>query len=227
MTAIATSLVTAQVSKRLANDTVLRPFLVYVRLPANLPHSQSTVPLSISVSVTEQPLSYFCPSVQTAFPDEDSSLSTKQTDIFFEEWSDVYDGAQDSPAEFENIPIPFLPLPKRFDFSKTSDWAPLAAKIHGWLLTSVPTISQQWTWGCDAFWLAFTAAYPNFPRGQWPKIDPRIPLEGQIAQQWLEQVFESDATNQLEDNRTEFLGGRWNEFCCHASLFFPHRIVQE
>ncbi|KAJ8582621.1 hypothetical protein M405DRAFT_708070, partial [Rhizopogon salebrosus TDB-379] len=84
-----------------------------------------------------------------------------------------------------DIHIPFLPL-QHFNYSDWATWAALSKDIEGWLAVEVDAEMQLWTWGRDAFWLAFVVAYPLFPRGSWPKWDPRIPLEGTFIEQWLE-----------------------------------------
>lgn len=43
----------------------------------------------------------------------------------------------------------------------------------------------EWKWGTEAFWMAFTAAYPSFPSGSWPFWNPIIALEGSYIQNRL------------------------------------------
>ncbi|KAG0693800.1 hypothetical protein DFH29DRAFT_1006929 [Suillus ampliporus] len=88
-----------------------------------------------------------------------------------------------SPAD--DIPIPFLPLPSEFDYTKRTDWEMLSKRIENWLI-ELNTKLPQWTWGRNTFWLTFIAAFPSFPRGTWPMWNPRIPLEGTFIEQWLE-----------------------------------------
>ncbi|KAL0567445.1 protein kinase, partial [Marasmius crinis-equi] len=45
--------------------------------------------------------------------------------------------------------------------------------------------SQDWEWGREAYWMAFTAAYPEFPRGEWPSWDASIGLDGPYIIEWL------------------------------------------
>jgi hypothetical protein len=132
-------------------------------------------------------------------------------------------GDTNSPAHqdvSDDIQIPFLPL-RHFDNSDWNTWATLSKNIESWLV-DVGSETQLWTWGRDAFWLAFIAAYPLFPRGSWPKWDSRIPLEGPFIEQWLEQSGDHTVIAQEQDSiRVDI----WDEFCKHAALFFPHSLV--
>ncbi|KAI6149272.1 hypothetical protein BKA82DRAFT_3939434, partial [Pisolithus tinctorius] len=90
---------------------------------------------------------------------------------------------EDSAGDF---PIPFLPLASTFDPMDTCHWATLSKDIERWLMNDVWTTSiPQWAWGHDAFWLAYIAAHPMFPNGSWSAWDPRIPMEGQFIEEWL------------------------------------------
>ncbi len=45
--------------------------------------------------------------------------------------------------------------------------------------------SQDWEWGREAYWMAFTGAYPNFPNGSWPTWDATIELDGRFICKWF------------------------------------------
>lgn len=79
-------------------------------------------------------------------------------------------GHNDFPVLLDDTLIPFLPL-QHFDYADQAKWASLMKDIEAWLVDQVNCQTQLWTWGRDAFWLAFIAAYPSFPRGSWPKWD--------------------------------------------------------
>jgi hypothetical protein len=64
--------------------------------------------------------------------------------------------------------IPFLPLPRAFDWTDSQQWATLSNEIECWLIDKVQDSSlPQWTWERDTFWLTFIGAHPNFPGGRW------------------------------------------------------------
>ncbi|KAG2357553.1 hypothetical protein BDR07DRAFT_1297435 [Suillus spraguei] len=67
--------------------------------------------------------------------------------------------------------IPFLPLLPAFNSRNQENWTSLSKEIETWLVLDVHPESPLWTWGHDAFWLAFIGAYPCFPRGTWPMWD--------------------------------------------------------
>lgn len=63
----------------------------------------------------------------------------------------------------------------------------MAANIERWLILEVANIrSPDWTWGCEAFWMAFIAAYPDFPRGDWPSWNTQIAIEGPFMERWMQ-----------------------------------------
>ncbi|KIK77726.1 hypothetical protein PAXRUDRAFT_833666 [Paxillus rubicundulus Ve08.2h10] len=41
--------------------------------------------------------------------------------------------------------------------------------------------------------MAFVAAYPTFPHGQWPCWDPRIPMHGCFISDWIADLDEATA----------------------------------
>ncbi|KAG1764376.1 hypothetical protein EV702DRAFT_982086 [Suillus placidus] len=84
--------------------------------------------------------------------------------------------------------------------------------------------SSLWTWGRDAFWLAFVAAHPSFLMGKWLMWDPRIPLEGWFIEQWLECSNDGGADEETlaQDDVVSYV---WNEFCNHAVLFYPLPLI--
>ena len=89
----------------------------------------------------------------------------------------------------QDFAIPFLPLPHAFDWTDSQQWAMLSNEIKCWLINEVQDSSlPQWTWGRDAFWLAFIAAHPSFPGGRWSAWDLRILLEGTFITEWLSGV---------------------------------------
>ncbi|EGN93894.1 hypothetical protein SERLA73DRAFT_189012 [Serpula lacrymans var. lacrymans S7.3] len=84
------------------------------------------------------------------------------------------------------IPLSFLPLHPSFNPYNTQSWVRLMNSLQCWLLTEVVNRqSLEWVWGCKAFWMAYVAAYPKFPYGQWTRWSPKISPEGCFLQDWL------------------------------------------
>ena len=70
-----------------------------------------------------------------------------------------------------------------------ASWAKLAGELECWLVGTVRTVqAPEWIWGCNAFWMAFIAAHPNFPRGHWPDWNPKISLEGRFIESWMDSL---------------------------------------
>ena len=127
------------------------------------------------------------------------------------------------PVVQHDTPISFLPLRQTFDYTSPAEWAVLSKQIEEWLVGEVDTRSQLWTWGRDAFWLAFVAAYPLFPGGNWRKWDTRVPLEGTFIVEWMKRSSDIDIEN--DESVANLLGHIWAEFCIHAGLFYPHLLL--
>jgi hypothetical protein len=125
----------------------------------------------------------------------------------------------------DDIAIPFLPLPPTFNYFNRTDWQMVSQRIQEWLTTEVDTRSSVWTWGRDAFWLAFVAAYPSFPSGQWPMWDPHIPLEGEFIEQWLERSGGDSAGEDSAFNEALSVSDIWDDFCKHVALFYPFSLL--
>ncbi|KAG2132740.1 uncharacterized protein EDB93DRAFT_1309333 [Suillus bovinus] len=87
-----------------------------------------------------------------------------------------------SNFESQSVPqlmIPFLPLPPSFNPLSEASWWKL-----GWL-TPFGTLERLSGLGAvTAFWMAFIAANPDFPRGPWPNWNPKISLEGKFIESW-------------------------------------------
>ncbi|KAI6017433.1 hypothetical protein EDC04DRAFT_2576781 [Pisolithus marmoratus] len=125
-----------------------------------------------------------------------------------------------------DLSIPFLPLECTFDPRSTHQWASLLNDIECWLINEVDTSHPQWEWGLDAFWMAFISAFPMFPGGKWCHWDPRIPLEGQFIQGWLnsdEEGSEGELDGVISLEHT--LLGIWEMFCRHVVLFYPFALI--
>ena len=129
----------------------------------------------------------------------------------------------------DDTPISFLPLPPTIDHMDSDHWAELSGTIQSWLVAFVDTMTPEWTWGRDAFWYAFVAAYPDFPNGKWVFWDPSIPLEGQFIEEWVGGInlAAGDADEELATPSThnDTLDFIWTEFSKHVALFYPCPLV--
>jgi len=90
----------------------------------------------------------------------------------------------------------------------------LADSIHDWLISDREQLRStcKWIWGTEAFWFAFTTAYPAFPHGEWPNWDPEIDMEGRHISKWLKRL-NADEEAVAEDSEEEMdLGVTWQVF---------------
>jgi hypothetical protein len=56
--------------------------------------------------------------------------------------------------------------------------------------------------------MAFTAAYPAFPAGEWPDWSPAIQMDGEYLQFWFRKMKSAQGRGHLED----ILHETWLEF---------------
>lgn len=128
---------------------------------------------------------------------------------------------------FNDDSITFLPL-QTFDPFDSKCWSNLAEDIQEWLLNIiVDPYSQEWTWGRELFWMAFMAAYPTFPQGDWPSWDAKISVEGAFAQGWLDRGGAGGIENGSETEQVAMLRKDvWEQFCQTASLYYPCEVVR-
>ncbi|KAG2129940.1 hypothetical protein DEU56DRAFT_695253, partial [Suillus clintonianus] len=167
-----------------SDDASLQPLCIGIcfsgALPRHLVHG--VVPIQISVSIAEEYRPFTTPVVEAltldGYPHSECSLT-------LDDVLDMGERGHELSYDSVDVPIPFLPLPSKFNPADSYHWSQLSDQIQRWLVT-IPAESQHWTWGRDAFWLAFVGACPDFPSGRWPRWDARIPLEGQFIEHWLD-----------------------------------------
>ena len=127
-------------------------------------------------------------------------------------------------SPMQDVPITFLPLPSTFNHRDTASWAVLVNQISTWLVDTVRSPRcQEWGWGVEAFWMAFIAAYPSFPAGNWPSWETSIGADTRFFQQWLEsggRVGWCHQNDIRDDCLLAFLDKIWSLFCQHTSLFY-------
>jgi hypothetical protein len=91
----------------------------------------------------------------------------------------------------------------------------LAETIQDWLVAEETSLrgEELRKWGTEAFWIAFTAAYPAFPHGEWPRWDTQIRMEGQYIKSWLESLSDDDGLETSgPSNEAWELGVIWQQF---------------
>ncbi|KAG1824202.1 hypothetical protein EV424DRAFT_1320831 [Suillus variegatus] len=212
MTPLTVTLYTSARAVRHTQDASIQPLCIGVCFSGDLPRHlvHGVVPIQISVSIAEEYRSF------TTLIMESLAL-------------DGYPYSENSGSE--NVcALPSLspatgmsryPLPSNFNHTNSHHWSQLSEQIQRWLV-NIPSDSQHWTWGRDAFWFAFVGAFPDFPGGSWSRWDTRIPLEGQFIEQWLEAGAASLDGDESHENLLEKI---WAEFCAHTMLFYPDPLL--
>ena len=131
------------------------------------------------------------------------------------------------------IPMPFLPLPPTFNKTCAEAWSSLASQIQQWLIFCLRDEgTPHWKWGVDVFWVAFIAAYPSFPLGEWPLWDTRIPMAGPfIEKQLAANDFEETSRKAVELISEDMTMKRreelWEEFCAIVRVLYPYPIQDD
>ncbi|KAH9913801.1 uncharacterized protein BXZ73DRAFT_55299, partial [Epithele typhae] len=112
-------------------------------------------------------------------------------------------------------PPSFLPIPFTFNPRNGEDWQAMSERISDWLLSQVQDRSSAlWTWGREAFWIAFIAAHPLFPGGEWPRWSPEIALDGVFVRHW---VYNMDR-RRVFGGSYDVYGELWARFRYHVSF---------
>ncbi|KAF8837374.1 hypothetical protein BDN67DRAFT_983294 [Paxillus ammoniavirescens] len=162
----------------------LQPLIVTICFSGPVPRHliQIDIPIEISASISEQYKGFtspvICAKAWSVHQSEQCTCSATS--------SHIAPATMDQEDSAGDLPIPFLPLAPMFNPMDSRHWATLSKDIEWWLVNDVQTMSvPQWAWGRDAFWLAYVAAHLMFPNGSWSLWDPRIPLEGQFIEEWL------------------------------------------
>jgi hypothetical protein len=100
-----------------------------------------------------------------------------------------------------------FPLPGTFNVEDHNSWASLAKTIHDWLVAHEDHLraTSKFVWGVQAFWIAYTAAFPSFPNGLWPVWNPAIDINGEFIQDRFRRFAESsDTSRDLHEAWMEF-----------------------
>jgi hypothetical protein len=141
-----------------------------------------------------------------------------------------------SDSSIFNPTIPFLPLDPTFDSFSKASWQDLSCRIEHWL-TVIGLQSPDWTWGCEAFWMAFVASYPSFPCGSWPEWNVAIPFAGPFIMSWIEdpEFPNSGDSSRVGDNYDSWslvaveeayiMSSIWLHFQSLISTVWPYEII--
>ncbi|EGN96973.1 hypothetical protein SERLA73DRAFT_154348 [Serpula lacrymans var. lacrymans S7.3] len=156
------------------DDAFLQPVVVTICFPGVLSRHlvDGGIAIQFSVTLAEEYKSLATPVVQVVswnYFGSEQSLHSGDTCFI--------DNDCKSSSPFADILVNFLPLSHLFNHLRSHHWFLLSRQIQEWLVT-IPKESQHWSWGRNAFWLAFIGANPYFPNGSWSKWDPRILLQG-------------------------------------------------
>ena len=101
----------------------------------------------------------------------------------------------------------------------------VAHEIQQWLVPMAADTSHPlWLWGVDLFWVAFTAAFPNFLRDtMWPLWSADIPFCGAYLTQYFRTFSSFDRLDGVPDlKELRIRAGVWQEFVDRVTLVgFP------
>ncbi|KIJ68890.1 hypothetical protein HYDPIDRAFT_122721 [Hydnomerulius pinastri MD-312] len=85
--------------------------------------------------------------------------------------------------------FPFFPLSPTFNLTDGDSWLSLANQIQFHLVQDTQEEHvDEWLLAREFFWMAFVAAFPRFPHGDWPNWDSRISMEGDFISYWMSDI---------------------------------------
>ncbi|THG92876.1 hypothetical protein EW026_g8185 [Hermanssonia centrifuga] len=179
------------------------------KLPAGMPWS--SVPIEIAVSMPAEFASFLVPTIKLS-PTVPLVAEDPDERVLHED-----------PAY-----ITFLPLPPSFNRRTVASWKSLAFEIQDWLLeVAVDPRCPERIWGTDLFWMAYLAAFPKFPQGQWQGWDPRINVCNTFGERWTmdacpigEVAHDNGACTDACPGCGYIREELWGEFERNTSLFY-------
>ncbi|EGO30401.1 hypothetical protein SERLADRAFT_404586 [Serpula lacrymans var. lacrymans S7.9] len=129
-----------------------------------------------------------------------------------------------------DIPLSFLPLHSSFNPYNAQCWIGLMNKIQRWLLIEVvDRHSLEWTWGREVFWMAYIAAYPEFPNGRWTIWSLKISPEGSFLEGWMTKCTSAVQEEiRLFNDNVDYVSTRgaiWERFQDTVALIFDGRVI--
>ncbi|KAI5997604.1 hypothetical protein EDC04DRAFT_2909611 [Pisolithus marmoratus] len=129
------------------------------------------------------------------FQDVPEHVPVKVSIHLSDEWAGllpvVLDVSKDSLAAKNPLTpamFPFLPLPSQFEPTDTCQWQQLVKQIEHCLLADPLLDSKNpecYRLMRELFWMAFVAAFPEFPHGDWPRWNGLITMEGDFISRWV------------------------------------------
>ncbi|KIK78696.1 hypothetical protein PAXRUDRAFT_152870 [Paxillus rubicundulus Ve08.2h10] len=130
---------------------------------------------------------------------------------------------------FTGLFFPFFPLPPTFDPLDRLSWQALVHQIQLHLIQ----LKYNLTWEehiteClivrEFFWMAFIAAFPSFPYGDWPDWNPRITMDGDFISYWISDTDAGSVKPESVGMIWEFV---WKELKALTIHVLPPDIVSE
>jgi len=128
---------------------------------------------------------------------------------------------------FRQDSFPFLPLPCHFDHQSGEAWAELAMLIQSVLVQSSHGEEMPcYVLAREFFWMAFVAAFPSFPFGEWPEWDLRIPMRGTFISAWVEDLDLSLPIQgaQFSQSVRRYI---WDELADAVTFFFSMSLLSD
>ncbi|KAL0056974.1 protein kinase, partial [Marasmius tenuissimus] len=189
-------------------------------LPPELANTQ--VPLQISLSLPE-PYHSFLQPVVNQFSDSSTSSLIQGAEDDEMKTTIALDAAEfssphDSQAPSQVPDPPCLVLSPTFNCHTFNSWIVLYESIGQWMgnFRAHRNLSEDWEWGREVYWMAFTVAFPNFPSGDWSNWDPMYDLDGPYVQEWLGCEREEESEEGTSGHSGEETRGKiWQQFCQH------------
>ncbi|EGO04520.1 hypothetical protein SERLA73DRAFT_148992 [Serpula lacrymans var. lacrymans S7.3] len=89
--------------------------------------------------------------------------------------------------------------------------------------------SLEWTWGREVFWMAYIAAYPEFPNGRWTIWSLKISPEGSFLEGWMTKCTSAVQEEiRLFNDNVDYVSTRgaiWERFQDTVALIFDGRVI--
>jgi hypothetical protein len=109
-----------------------------------------------------------------------------------------------------------------FDPFDGHSWQLLANQIQLCLMQETQEQHPEYLWVREFFWMAFVAAFPKFPYGDWPNWNLRISMEGNFISYWIADMNVHEITPESTRATREFI---WEELKGLAACLLPFPLV--
>ncbi|KAI9569760.1 hypothetical protein HD554DRAFT_2168935 [Boletus coccyginus] len=100
----------------------------------------------------------------------------------------ICDMSKEVNKSLNPVTFPFLPLSSLFEPTDAYQWVQLAKQIEECLVADPLLESKhpdRYRLTRELFWMAFIAAYPEFPQGKWTRWNSMIAMEGEFMSRWM------------------------------------------